>query len=285
MSNSILEIGIILVIIVIIFGILLQSVENNTEKVITTQESNNIEKTISEVADNLINNPGQPENWNEYSYGTPGLAIINDDGVTVPNSISYSKFISLGDDYQKLVFENLFNSKIQSSMELIPKESSISSVKIGSDYEGDNIISVNRLVKCDFYKSYVLKDFQNEGKCNHDHDQSKNSCNYFKIFPGNFKKSDYYLLIDDSEKYDLEYIIDTTRVVKARHWQTSISNRIYLNNEIDFYDDDSAIVFVHLNKENAKAVLVSVPKDFDRNYLNYDYFRTNECQFILNAWF
>ena len=45
-------------------------------------------------------------------------------------------------DYNKYVYRNLFNSKIKSSMELIPKESIISSVKIGSDNgQSSNIFS------------------------------------------------------------------------------------------------------------------------------------------------
>ena len=60
---------------------------------------------------------------------------------------------------------------------------------------------------------------------------------------------------------------------------------IYLNDKIDLYDDTSAVVFIHLNKANAKAVLVSVPKNFKMYDLNYDYFRTNYCNLILKAWF
>lgn len=283
MAMKLIEIGIVLIVILMIFGVILTSVENTTEKVIKTQEINNIEKLITEVADNLINNPGVPDNWNEYGKGTPGLAIVNDGGKTVPNSVSYAKLISLGKDYDKLVYETLFNSKIKTSIELKPHESNIASVKIGDYESGDNIFSVNRLVKCDFYKNYVLKDFQNEGKCNRHHSQSENSCNYFKIFKGNLKKSDYYLIIDSSEKYELKYIVDTTRVVKERYWQTPTSNEIYLNDKIDFYDDTSAIVFLHLNHPNAKAFIVSVPKNFDEEYLEYDYFKTSECEFILTA--
>ena len=170
-------------------------------------------------------------------------------------------------------------------MELIPLERSISSVKIGEENEPSNIFSVNRLVKCDFYKKYVIKDFQNDGKCNHDHDQKSHSCNYFKVFKSNLKKSDYYLLIDDNEKYNLKFIIDTTRVVKEKYWENTMSNQIYLNDKIDFYDDTDAIVFIHIDKPKAKAVLVSVPKNFDKNKLSYDYFRINECQFVLKAWY
>ena len=280
-----IEIGIILIILLVIFGVILNSVENSTEKVISAQEINNMEKLVTETVDNLINNPGNPDNWNERSYGTPGLAIINDEGQTVPNSISYEKLIALGNDYDKLLGEKYFNSKIKTSMELIPQESSISSVKIGSSDEGNEIFSVNRLVKCDFYKSYVLKDFQNEGKCNKGHDQSENSCDSFKVFPKNLVKSDFYLLIDDSEVYDLKYLIASTRVVKEQYWQTATSTEIYLNDDINFYDDSNAIEFIHINKAKPKAVLVSVPKNFDEDNLKYDYFRTNDCQFIMRAWY
>ncbi len=281
---KVIEIGIVLIIILMIFGVILNSMENATEKIVNVQESNNIEKLLSEVADNLINNPGVPENWNEYDKGTPGLAIINDGGQIVPNSVSYAKLIALGKNYDKMVSEKLFSSKIHTSMELRPHESTISSVKIG-DYESDgNIFSVTRMVKCDFYKSYVIKDFQNQKKCNRHHSQNDHSCTNFKVFPGNFKKSDYYLLIDDDETYDLSYIVDTTRVVKGRPWEKTMSDMIYLNDKIDFYDDNSAVAFVHLDKPNPKAVIVSVPKNFDENFLEYDYFRTNDCEFILTAW-
>lgn len=278
-----IEIGIILIIILVIFGVILSSIENSTQKAIKEVEANNMEKLISEVVDNLINNPGVPDNWQEYGKGTPGLAIVNDDGKIVANSVSYAKLIALGNDYDKLVYEKLFTSKIHTSMELIPKESAISSVKIGENVDGENIFSITRLVKCDFYKSYVLKSLENEGKCNRHHPQDKHSCNYFKVFPGNLKKSDYYLLIDDSEEHDLSYIVETTKADEDMNWKTTISDSIHLNDEIDFYDDKSAVVFVHLDKPHPKALLVSVPKDFNRDFLKYDYFRTNECEFVIKA--
>ena len=255
--------------------------EDMTGKVTKTQESKHFETLTSEIVDNLINNPGEPENWEEYEKGTPGLAIVNENGEVIPNSVSYFKFLALSNNYKKMVYEKLFASRLKSSMELIPLESSISSVKIGDEISSDDIYCVNRLVKCDFYKKYVLKDFQNPGKCNHNHNQKSNSCNYFKIFKGNLKKSDYYLLIGDE---DLNYFIDTTQENTGENWQRPYSKTVYLNDLIDFsYDDTSEIVFVHLDKPQAKAAIVSLPKNFDKNHLNYDYFRTNECKFILKT--
>ena len=280
---KLIEIGIILIILLLITGAVLTFSEDMTGKVTKTQESKHFETLTSEIVDNLINNPGEPENWEEYEKGTPGLAIVNENGEIIPNSVSYFKFLALSNNYKKMVYEKLFGSRLKSSMELIPLESSISSVKIGDEISSDDIYSVNRLVKCDFYKKYVLKDFQNPGKCNHNHEQKSDSCNYFKIFKGNLKKSDYYLLIGDE---DLNYFIDTTQENTGENWQVPYSKTVYLNDLIDFsYDDTSEVVFVHLDKPQARAVIVSLPKNFDKNHLNYDYFRTNECEFILRAGF
>ena len=283
-GSATLEIMVVLVIAILVLGMLLASSENANEKIIKTQENENIEVLISEVIDNLINNPGNPDNWNEYERGTPGLAIINEEGHVIPNSVSYEKFMALKKNYKRFMTESVFNSEIKSSMELIPKESTISSVKIGLNEESNDVFSVNRLVKCDFYKSYVIKDFQSEGKCSHDHEQNSHSCNYFKVFKGNLKSSDYYLIIDDDEKYDLRYIVDTTEEHSLKDWQTCTSNIIPLNGRIHFENGTSAIVFVHLDKPKAKAVLVCVPKSFNLHELNYDHFRTNECELILKCW-
>ena len=274
-----------LIMILLIFGVVLTSMENSTDKVVKATETNNMEKMVCEVVDNLINNPGTPDNWNEYGKGTPGLAIINDEGHIVPNSVSYSKLIALGNDYEKLVYERMLMSKIHSSMELTPKESSISSVKIGEIENDANMFSLTRLVKCDFYRSYVIKDFESDGKCNKNHNQAKYSCNYFKLFKGNLKDFNYYLIIDDSEIYDLSYIVETTGDDGEESWKTTISNKVLLDDKIDFNDDMSAIVFVHLDKAHPKAVIASVPKNFDEDLLQYDYFRTNECEFIMKAWY
>ena len=284
-GNVVVEIAIVLIVILMISGIVLNMSENITNKAVTSSEMEHTEIIISEVIDNLINNPGVPENWFEYKKGTPGLAIINEHEEIIPNSVSYEKFTVLGKNYKKLVTEKLFNSKLKTSIELIPMKSSISCVKIGDKNEKGNVFSVNRAVKCDFYKKFVLKDFKIQGKRNHNHKQDSHSCNYFKVFKGNMRKSNYYLLIDKEEKNNLQYMVDTTRVVKSRFWENPKSDIININDKFDFYDDSSAVVFIHFNKPHAKAVLISVPKTFKIDDLNYDYFQTNDCNLILKAWY
>ena len=184
-------------------------------KIIKSQETGSIETLINEVVDNLINNPGKPVKWDEYEKGTPGLAIINEEGQIIPNSISYIKFKALGKNYKKFITENSFHSKIKSSMELIPQKSTISSVKIGHNDESSIVYSVNRIVKCDFFRKYVIKDFQNDGKCNHEHSQNTHSCNYFKIFKGNLKSSNYYLIINENEAGKLTGMESTDENLEA----------------------------------------------------------------------
>lgn len=286
-GNFTLEIVVVGIIILLALGITSFVSEVSQEKISKSVEENNIEKTINEVADNLINDPGTPINWEDFKSKRIGLAIINSEGNTIVNSVSYFKFLELGRDYDNLVTKRLFNNKFSSSMELIPSETSISSVKIGSNNPGsNNVYSVNRLVKCDFFKKYTVCDFLTDGKCNHNHNQKDHSCNYFKLFKGNLKKTDYYLLFDESEKLECEYSIDNTHS-KSYKGQEVTNTKIYLNdklNELFEVNDSSAVVFIHLNKKDVKAVLVGVPKNFDENKLNYNYFTTQTCEFKINAW-
>lgn len=286
-GNFTLEIVVVGIMILLILGITSFVSEVSQEKISKSVESNNIEKTINEVADTLINDPGTPINWEDFKSKRVGLAIINSDGNTIVNSVSYFKFLELGRDYDNLVTKRLFNNKFSSSMELTPSETSISSVKIGSNNdEGKNIYSVNRLVKCDFFKKYTICDFSIDGKCNHKHNPKDYSCNYFKLFNGNLKKTDYYLLFDESEKFECEYSIDNTHF-KSYNGQRVTNTEIYLNDKLkELFDlnDSSSIVFIHLNKKDVKAVLVGVPKDFDKNKLNYNYFTTQTCEFKIKAW-
>ena len=260
--------------------------ELSNEKISKTVENNNIEKTITETCDYLINNPGIPKNWDDYKSKRIGLAIVNEDDKIVPNSVSYFKILELGRDYDKLVTKKLFNNEFYSSMELIPLKTSLSSVKIGCHGESGNVYSVNRIVKCEFFKKYVVADFSKEGKCNHGHNQKDYSCNYIKLFKNNLKDSNYYLLIDESEKNNVEYYIDTTHY-KEYSGKTIKNTEIHLNDKFKslFEDEEtSSIIFIHFNKKNVKAVLVAVPKDFDKSKLKYDYFITQPCNFVIKAW-
>ena len=81
-------------------------------------------------------------------------------------------------------------------------------------------------------------------------------------------------------------MIDTTHF-KRTGGGKSVSNTVYLNDDFsELFEgsESSSIIFIHLNKKDAKAVLVGIPKNFDKNKLNYNYFTTQTCDFIIKAW-
>ena len=274
--SQLFETAILIVVVLMIFGVVLSAHEEMAGKITKTTEENSMERTLNELCDNLINNPGSPEWW-KYQSGTVGLAITDSDNNTVPNSVSYEKLMVLLNNYDKLITDKY---KVKTSLKLEPVDSCVGEISMGHTGT-DEVYSVNRMVKCDFFKKYVLKNFENTGKCNHRHKQSEYSCSYFKIFKGNLKTSDYYLVSDED---DLSYIVDTTRVVKEREWESMTTERVYLNPLIDFYEDTSAVVFIHLDKPSAHAFIISVPKSFNPDYLSYDYFKTNECRLTLTGY-
>ena len=154
-GNFTLEILVVAIVIILILGIIALATEISSEKISKGIETDNIEKTINEVCDSLINDPGVPQNWEDFEAKRVGLAIVNEYENVIPNSVSYFKILELGRDYDNLVTKKIFDNKFHSSMELIPHETSISSVKIGSnDIESNKVYSVNRVVKCDFFKKY-----------------------------------------------------------------------------------------------------------------------------------
>ena len=98
---------------------------------------------------------------------------------------------------------------------------------------------------------------------------------------------DYYLLFDEIEVNNVKYSYDTTHYKSFGEGTTAAKTAVNLNDDLKntfSFNDSSSIVFVHLNKKDAKAVLVGVPKDFDKSKLSYDYFITQPCNFIIKAW-
>lgn len=285
------EIMIILIILILILGVIANFTDKTSEKIATNIEIQNLEKLTVEVCDNLINNPGEPKTWEKLdsTYNiVPGLSILNSDNKTIANSISYDKLLKLKDSYESLVDKKLFKNQIKSSMALYPLNSSIPPILLGSPDSGKNIVSVNRIVKCDFYLKYIIKDFKGEINCNQNHGDNF-TCSYFKLYRSYLKNTDYYLLVDENNvNNNLYWTIDNT-MTNNNSYTLIKDNKIYLNNILNDKLDKSydSIFFIHFKKkkEDIKVVLVGVPKDLDKNCLNYDYFTQTNCRFILKAWY
>ena len=272
------EIIILLIIIVLIIGIIASFTERSSNKVNEKISSENIEKKAIEFCDNLINNPGTPVNWQELKNKNNiivGLSLIDENNQSVVNSVDYSKLMALSADYDKLITKNVFNDQYKSSITLSPLTGSVPIIELG-DSDLENPTTVNRLVTCDFFKKYTLNSFKKDGECNHYH-ITTHSCNHFKVYKSWLKKMDYYLLFEPNSYNNYTWSMDSTEIPDIP--KKASDDKIYLNDEIEgkILLSNNGIMFVHINQENPKAVIVAVPKDFDKSKLCYDYFVPTEC--------
>lgn len=272
------EIIVLLILIVLIIGVISNFTERTSYKITDKISNENLEKQASEFADNLINNPGTPTNWNELKNKNnviPGLGIINENEATVVNSVDYIKLMALKNDYDKLITKQVFNEDFKSSITITPLTGSVDEIAIGND-NLENPTTVNRLVICNFLKKYTVGSFEKNGPCNYYH-ITTHSCNHFKVFTSYLKKMDYYLLFEKNSYNNYYWSIGSTEIPGLP--KLADSDKIYLNDIISqkIILKNNGVIFVHINQENPKAVLVSVPKEFDKSKLNYDYFVSTEC--------
>lgn len=189
-----------LILIIFIIGIMANITDSVNEKVLSQEELSSLEAISIESGDYLLNNPGNPMNWEEdegLNNGIvsrqiiPGLAInkksvengffydeSSSDEEIIPNSISYIKLLKLKSNYDDLINRNLFNSTLKSSITIYP-HSDIDIIAMGDNLESSSdVVAVNRTVKCDYLSNFVIyrfNDFELYGEnykktelCNHD---------------------------------------------------------------------------------------------------------------------
>lgn len=272
------EIIILLILIILIFGIIANFTEKTNDKITEKISSENIDKKAIEFCDNLINNPGTPKNWQKLKNKNNiiiGLALVDENNASVVNSIDYSKLMALSADYDKLVNKKVFDEQYKSSIILTPLTGNVPKIQLGDD-DLKNPITVNRIVSCDFFKKYQINSFKKDGECNQYH-ITTHSCNHFKVFKSWLKKMDYYLLFDKNSYKDYYWSIDSTEIIGIA--KKADSEKIYLNPTIDgkIFLVKNGVMFIHINQENPKAIVVAVPKNFDKNKLYYDYFVPTQC--------
>lgn len=318
---------------VIVLGIIANIIDSSNDKIINPLEVAELERLSGEVVDNLINNPGTPNHWEElYSFDgvKPGLAIENTGGGTIINTVSFKKIKILENGwYEELIGKKMFNKKIKSSIGLYPINCNVDSITIGDPLLIDsdvsmmnpnisNIITVNRTVKCDFYHDLAIVSVFNGNKlgeatieygssnltnnrnlCNHEtitslnHSDSENYkwiCKEFKITKKDFEKNNYYLFFsDESANNDNYWILDDIRHTST--YENPInSKKISLNNNFsDIFENKSSIIFyihfkVNKNKLNDfNAVLVGIQEDMENDNLNIDYFKEQDCHFVMRT--
>ena len=194
-----IELLLSIILLLVIVGTMLHINDIMNEKILSQEESSALEDMAIESADYLLNNPGNPDDWEDdkgLKKGIvsrniiPGLAIkdkyvengffrdeSSESEEVILNTISYIKLMRLKNNYDDLINRNLFNSSLKSSISIYPIDSNMESISMGDELEGD-VATVERRVRCDYFSSFVLyrfNDFELYGedyikaeKCNHD---------------------------------------------------------------------------------------------------------------------
>lgn len=191
-----------IIILVFIIAAIANLSDSLNEKVLESEESSSTEKIAIEMVDYLLNNPGNPENWeNDESLDNgivsnniiAGLAVKKkkiDNGefysesaneeMIMSNSISYNKLLKVKNNYDELIGRNLFNGSYQSSMAIYPLNTKIGPLVMGNlddNVNDNNIAVVKRTVKCDYYSNFVVYDF-NDFELSGNHYDEEEICNH-----------------------------------------------------------------------------------------------------------
>ena len=333
-----------IILLIFIIGVVANLSDGLNEKILSEEEIASLEAIAIESSDYLLNNPGNPENWEEddgLKNGIvskniiPGLAIKNknvengefysesaSDEMIMSNEISYNKLIKIKNNYDSLVDRNLFNDSVISSMAIYPLNSEIRPIEMGYDFDDENdnvndnnIVTVNRTVKCDFYSNFVVynfndfelfgDDYNKDMFCNHDsnpnltnHSNEGKSlwlCKNFRVYKESLDEYNYYLISDESVKDTGTYWILESINRTSENEKILIQEVIDLNPLLmeDLENSSDEIYSIHFNvpKNRAndfKTVLVAIPKNMtdvliSNDGLNYDYFRVQDVNFVLKA--
>lgn len=333
-----------IILLIFIIGVVANLSDGLNEKILSEEEISSLEAIAIESSDYLLNNPGNPENWEDdegLKNGIvskniiPGLAIKNknvengeffdesaSDEMIMSNAISYNKLIKIKNNYDSLVDRNLFNDSVISSMAIYPLNSEIRPIEMGYDFDDENdnvndnnIVTVNRTVKCDFYSNFVVynfndfelfgDDYNKDMFCNHDTNPNLTNhsndgrtlwlCKSFRVYKESLDEYNYFLISDESVKDTGTYWILESINRTSENEKILIQEVIDLNPLLmeDLENSSDEIYSIHFNvpKNRAndfKTVLVAIPKNMtdvliSNDGLNYDYFRVQDVNFVLKA--
>ena len=292
-----------IILIVFIIGIMANLSDDLNGKISTAEELSSLEDIAIETSDYLLNNPGNPNNWEDdesldngivSSNIIPGLAIKNkyvdngqfydegsgDDNV-IANSISYRKLIKIRNNYELLIDRNLFNDSFKSSMAVYPLNSEIRPLLMGDGFDDDNvndnnIAVVNRTVKCDFYSGFVVYDFNDfelfgedykrDEICNHDSDSKlENHSNDERSF---WLCKNFRVYKKSLEEYNYFLISDESIKNSNSYWILECLNRPNDNKQMLNEELIDLNPFFSEDLENSSNEIYSIHFNVEKNHMN-----------------
>ena len=244
------------------------------------------------------------------------------DEMIMSNAISYNKLIKIKNNYDSLIGCNLFNDSVKSSMAIYPLNSKIRPIEMGYDFGNEDddvndndIVTVNRTVKCDFYSGFVVynfndfelygDDYNKDMFCNHDTNPNLTNhsndgrylwlCKNFRVYKESLDEYNYYLISDESVKnsgtsWILESLNRTSENKEILNQEVIDLNTFFLE---DLENSSGEIYSIHFNVpknrvSDFKTVLVAIPNNItdvliSNDELNYDYFRVQDVNFVLKV--
>jgi hypothetical protein len=288
------DIFILLIVSILVIATITTVMDLSHEKILDSVESNLERRTIG-VIDNLIKNHGFPDNWDyQNDINTiPGLGGEN-------NTISFNKLMSLKKSYNRLIDEKIFQNEIKSSIAIYPINSKISPIEFGDNENLNlisNVVSVKRLVKCDFLTRFKILDFKDDKKdlcINPTHHKEGWICKPFSVHKKDLEFNDYYLLFNDKIVNSYWTINNPSNMGEDEHSINTNSYRInsILEKQID--NSIQMIFWIHIKLDaneinNFNGCLIAIPKDFNIDEvlidgLKFEYFQYNDCYLILKTW-
>ncbi|AMK16180.1 hypothetical protein [Methanobrevibacter olleyae] len=301
------ELLISIILLVFILGIISNLSDDLNEKVLSEEEFSSLEDISIKTCDYLLNNPGNPENWEENenlnngivsSNIIPGLAIKNkkiennqfyskssNDEKVITNTISYNKLIKIKNNYNQLITTNLFNNSFKSSIAIYPLNNKIRPITMGYGFDnnfGDenneegNIIVVNRTVKCDFYSNFVVYNFNDYELFRDDykrdeicnHDTNPNLTNHTSDIRTFWLCKNFRVYKKSLEEYDFYLLSDESIKNSNSYWILESLNRTNNNKERLNQEIIDLNPFFREDLENSSNEIYSIHFNTPKNNIN-----------------
>lgn len=172
----------------------------------------------------------------------------------------------------------MFNNEIKSHIEIKPLNPNLETIEIGDNpISSSNIYLNRRFILIDYYSKYQVKNIsKNDFICNRNH-ESNFICTEFNINKS-LSNYNYYLISDNDIDYYLDNGINTAPNRKT-------NNRYSLLND-DLIKLSNTTIIIHIKKDNDfNGLIIGVPKDFNKDYLKYEYFTYEKAEIILKTWY
>ena len=265
-----------IVIIIIITSSIFTISSLTINKIDSNIEDNKIKTLSNQLLDTLTETEGSPDNWEELPYNKNFICGLKSSNNSQIHLLSYNKILKLKENYN-IITKNMFNNEIKSQIEIKPLNPNLETIEIGDNpISSSNIYLNKRFILIDYYSKYQVKNISKNDICNKNHG-SNFICTEFNLNKS-LSNYNYYLIVDNDIDYYLDNGINTAPNRKT-------NNRYSLLND-DLIKLSNTTIIIHIKKDNDfNGLIIEVPKDFNKNYLKYEYFTFEKAEIILKTWY